>query len=286
MESSSSPSTYLIKFHRGGVFYDSEREDVDTASVDHLSNGEEEVFDVRTRKPDLAPKPKRKKMFDANFLSRIYNGLLRKEYSKKDVFDKDNLGDHWLIHDPNIKWKLMRHVLGERLWASWMQNEKSFQIKKLNDEHACSRTYEYGILITSNWIARNYAKKIMINPCIKVKEIIDLILKKYKCKVNISQARRRKEEALKQYETCLEDHYGMLWTYAYEILNSDPSSTCWLQGCRRVIGIDGCFLETICKGELLSVVGRDGNNKIYHIAWVVVNGIVEAAKEVMPLAEH
>nr|GFA56283.1 hypothetical protein CTI12_AA079050 [Tanacetum cinerariifolium] len=158
---------------------------------DHLSNGEEEVFDVRTRKPDLAPKPKRKKMFDANFLNRIYNGLPRNEYSKKDVSDKDNLSDRWLIHDPNIKWKLMSHVFGERheshdqlkralafyalangyklyyevnnprklvakccrdekdmkcpfrLWASWMKNEKSFQIKKLNDEHACSRTYEY-----------------------------------------------------------------------------------------------------------------------------------------------
>ncbi|GJU06213.1 transposase, MuDR, plant [Tanacetum coccineum] len=45
----------------------------------------------------------------------------------------------------------------------------------------------------------------------------------------------------------------------------------WLQGCRRVIGIDGCFLKTICKGELLSAVVRDGNNQIYPIAWVVVN---------------
>ncbi|GKD71753.1 uncharacterized protein Tco_1325843, partial [Tanacetum coccineum] len=45
----------------------------------------------------------------------------------------------------------------------------------------------------------------------------------------------------------------------------------WLQGCRRVIGLDGCFLKTICKEELLSVVGGDGNNQIYHIAWAVVD---------------
>ncbi|GJS67613.1 hypothetical protein Tco_0682177 [Tanacetum coccineum] len=31
----------------------------------------------------------------------------------------------------------------------------------------------------------------------------------------------------------------------------------WLEGCMRVIGIDGYFLKTIFKGELLSVVGRD-----------------------------
>ncbi|GJR35974.1 hypothetical protein Tco_1211658 [Tanacetum coccineum] len=256
--------------------YDSESEESDTASVDHLSHGEEEIYDTRTRQPD----PKPKKMFDDNFLSKIYNGLPRDEFvekdvsADKDVTDKDNIGDKFPIHDPTVKWKLMRPVLGEkyespdqlkralafyalangyklyyevnnprrllakccrdakdrkcpfRLWASWMQNERSFQIKKLNDEHSCSRTYEYGTLITSNWIARNFAKKIMMNPCIKVKEITDAILKKYKCKVGISQARRGKMKALEQYETCLEDHYGKLWSYAAEILNSNPGSTC------------------------------------------------------------
>ncbi|GKD95950.1 hypothetical protein Tco_1379847 [Tanacetum coccineum] len=45
----------------------------------------------------------------------------------------------------------------------------------------------------------------------------------------------------------------------------------WLQGCRRIMGLDGCFLKTICKGEVLSAVGRDGSNKIYPIAWAVVS---------------
>ena len=44
-----------------------------------------------------------------------------------------------------------------------------------------------------------------------------------------------------------------------------------LDGCRKVIRIDGCFLKGICKGELLSAVRRDGNNNIYPIAWAVVN---------------
>nr|GEY88311.1 basic 7S globulin-like [Tanacetum cinerariifolium] len=41
----------------------------------------------------------------------------------------------------------------------------------------------------------------------------------------------------------------------------------WLEGCRKVIELDECFLKTICKRELLSAVGRDGNNQIYPIAW-------------------
>lgn len=34
----------------------------------------------------------------------------------------------------------------------------------------------------------------------------------------------------------------------------------WLSGCRPVIGLDGCFLNTIYKGEFLGAVGKDANN--------------------------
>ncbi|GJW46799.1 multidrug resistance-associated protein 5 [Tanacetum coccineum] len=208
--------------------YDSKSEESDTASVDHLSD------DVICGKK-----------------SKIYNGLPRDGFVEKDVSaDKDVTNKDNIVNNPRrLLAKCCRDAKDRkcpfRLWASWMQNERSFQIKKLNDEHSCSRTYEYGTLITSNWIARNFAKKIMMNPCIKVKEITDDILKKYKCKVEISQAIKGKNESFR--------------------------TDGWLQGCRRVIGIDGCFLKTIYKGELLSVVGRDGNNQIYPIAWTVVS---------------
>ena len=44
----------------------------------------------------------------------------------------------------------------------------------------------------------------------------------------------------------------------------------WRRGCRRVSGQDGCFLKGQCKGELLTAIGRDGNNQVYPIAWAVV----------------
>ncbi|GJS94482.1 multidrug resistance-associated protein 5 [Tanacetum coccineum] len=93
-----------------------------------------------------------------------------------------------------------------------------------------------------------------------------------------------------------------------------------LTRCRRVIGLMVVFENHNGKGNLLSAVGRDGNNQIYPIAWAVVsvenkdnwvwfmellisdlglpsgqgltiisdqhNGIIEAAKQVMPMAEH
>ncbi|GJU22648.1 (R)-mandelonitrile lyase-like protein [Tanacetum coccineum] len=103
------------------IFDYNSSEESDTASVDHLSEGEEEVFVARTSKPDPAPRRKASKMFDENLLSRIYKGLPSDEYVEKDVAisdqsanDNDNLGDQWPIHDPSIKWKLMRPQLGEK----------------------------------------------------------------------------------------------------------------------------------------------------------------------------
>ncbi|KAL4296976.1 hypothetical protein GQ457_12G027890 [Hibiscus cannabinus] len=44
----------------------------------------------------------------------------------------------------------------------------------------------------------------------------------------------------------------------------------WKDGCRPFIGVDGCWLETAQKGELLVAVGRDANNQMFPIAWAVV----------------
>nr|KAJ0207855.1 hypothetical protein LSAT_V11C500238150 [Lactuca sativa] len=44
----------------------------------------------------------------------------------------------------------------------------------------------------------------------------------------------------------------------------------WLEGCRKVIGIDDCFLKGYVIGELLCDVRRDARDQIYPIVWVVV----------------
>ncbi|KAK8646714.1 hypothetical protein V6N13_120492 [Hibiscus sabdariffa] len=44
----------------------------------------------------------------------------------------------------------------------------------------------------------------------------------------------------------------------------------FIRYCRPVLCLDGCYLKGPLKGELLAAVGRDGNNQIFPIAWVVV----------------
>jgi hypothetical protein len=41
-------------------------------------------------------------------------------------------------------------------------------------------------------------------------------------------------------------------------------------GCRKVIGLDGCFFKGACQGELLCAIGRYDNNQMYPVAWAVV----------------
>ena len=40
---------------------------------------------------------------------------------------------------------------------------------------------------------------------------------------------------------------------------------------RPVFGLDGAFLMTMLGGCLLAAVGRDSNNQMYPLAWVVVD---------------
>ena len=45
----------------------------------------------------------------------------------------------------------------------------------------------------------------------------------------------------------------------------------WKDGCRPLIGLDGCFLKGVCKGQLLTAIGVDACDPMYLIAWAVIN---------------
>ncbi|GJV73923.1 hypothetical protein Tco_1493918 [Tanacetum coccineum] len=202
-------------------------------------------------------------------------------------------------------------VCGFRLWASWMTTEQSFQIKSLHPEHKCSRNYKLGSLVTYKWIAHQFAKEIINDPFMPYIKLKDAIRQKFMIDVSIGQCKRAKQRALYDHEGGLIEHYGRLWDYRQALLESNPGSTCrldveetgcgksyfkrfyicfkgmkdgWLEGCRRVIGLDGCFLKHTCRGELLTAMGRDANNQMYPIAWAV--GLHDAVRDWLPNSEH
>ncbi|GJW65268.1 vinorine synthase-like protein [Tanacetum coccineum] len=171
-----------------------------------------------------------------------------------------------------IKKKCVQNGCTFRLWASWMQNESCFQIKTLIPEHCCSRNFDLGSLVTYKWIAKQFAFKIIKDPTISYRSIQELTKKKFLINVSISQCKRAKQRALFDHEGGLIEHYSRLWDYRQQLLDTNHAmKEGWSAGCRKVIGLDGCFLKGTVKGELLTAMRRDGNNQMFPIAWVVVN---------------
>ena len=89
------------------------------------------------------------------------------------------------------------------------------------------------------------------------------------------------------------DEFAKLWRYILEIrrahkgnililkTNDDHTfkriyisfDTCkrgFLAGCKRVMGLDCAFLKGVVKGEVLTAVGRNGNNQMFPIVWGVM----------------
>ncbi|GKE19794.1 hypothetical protein Tco_1431306 [Tanacetum coccineum] len=175
------------------------------------------------------------------------------------------------------------------------------------------RNYNLGALVTYKWIAHHYAREIIDNPWLSYKYMQNSIREKYLIDVSLGQCKRAKQCALFDHEGGLVDHYSRVWEYRQALLESNPGSTCqldleekddglmyfkrmyicflglkagWKDACRKVIGLDGCFLTHTCKGQLLTAMGRDANNQMFPIAWAVVEGLIEAVSTWFPDAEH
>ncbi|CAI9290557.1 unnamed protein product [Lactuca saligna] len=228
-----------------------------------------------------------------------------------------------------------------------MSDEASFQIKSLKPFHKCARNYKLGSMVTYAWIGSHYTREFLLRQKMSVRKLRTTMSQKFGIHVSVGQCRRAKKYAHQLIDGTLVEHYAKLWSYAEEIRRSNPGSTVkldvnhmpdgknyfskfyvcfdalkkgWKEGCRKIIGLDGCFLKGICKGELLCDVGRDANNGIYPIAWVVVcvenkenwrwfldlliddlglnlgcgynvisdqhKGLIEDVKELLPYVEH
>nr|KAJ0201850.1 hypothetical protein LSAT_V11C600324360 [Lactuca sativa] len=160
-------------------------------------------------------------------------------------------------------------------------NERTFQIKYMIKTHLCARNYNFGHFFSCNWLEKHYIKDIIWKLKMTLLEMMEDVNRNYSVKVSKGQC-----------------HRARVWDYANEILRSNPGSTCkvgvtvnpdgknyfqrfyacfkafkdgWNRGCIHVIGLDGCFLKGQFKGDILTIIGRDANNHVYPIAWVVVN---------------
>ncbi|KAL0294455.1 UNVERIFIED_CONTAM: hypothetical protein Sradi_6888200 [Sesamum radiatum] len=182
-----------------------------------------------------------------------------------------------------------------RIHASPVLGGPTFQIKTIKGEHTCARTYD-NRLANASYIAKRIEKAIRDHPTIPVQQLKNRILSK--CNVDVSRFKvmRAKREALERIRGDDAKQYELLWDYCETVRSCNPGSklllrkvensdppvfdrmyfSLWalkkgfLEGCRPIIGLDGCFLKTVYGGQLLVAVGRDGNDNMFPIAMAVV----------------
>ncbi|KAL0428376.1 UNVERIFIED_CONTAM: protein FAR-RED IMPAIRED RESPONSE 1 [Sesamum latifolium] len=107
---------------------------------------------------------------------------------------------------------------------------------------------------------------------------------------------RAKRYAIERIKGNIKQQYERLYDYCATVEKHNPRSTLvlkvdrslsppllqrmyyclsglragFLDGCRPIIGLDGCFLKGMYKGQLLTAIGRDGNDNIFPIAMAYV----------------
>jgi hypothetical protein len=180
------------------------------------------------------------------------------------------------------------------LWASYSSISKSFMIKTFEGghSHCCSKTFKVHSF-TSNFLAERYLESFRADQDMNMKNFSRIIQKDWNMTAGRSKLQRARRLAMKVIYGDEEAQYKMLWDYANELRRSNPGSSfflsldentrfrrCYmcleaskrgfLQGCRPVLFVDGCFIKTRYRGQLLAVVGMDPNDCIFPLAVAVV----------------
>jgi hypothetical protein len=115
--------------------------------------------------------------------------------------------------------------------------------------------------------------------------------------VSTSKCKAAKKIIMDKLLCGMKGEYSKVFDYQLELLRSNPGTTVAIcldptimeqnifqsfyvcfnalklgfkAGCRKVIGLDGCFFKGACQGELLCAIARDANNQMYPLAWAVV----------------
>nr|XP_009776971.1 PREDICTED: uncharacterized protein LOC104226639 [Nicotiana sylvestris] len=228
----------------------------------------------------------------------------KKEFKEAVIANQATIGKsiEWIKDDrekarakcrkPECKWKIL---------GSLMQRDTlSFQIKMFESEHTCFGWNYNNESVNASWIARRYVDKIKSNKTWKVSEFRDTVSRELQLHVSMHQARRAKEKAIAMIDGHINDQFSILWDYCNEIVRSNPGTSVFMKltpnetpnkpmrfqkiyvcfatckfgfkaGCRKIIGVYGCWLKgTMYGAQLLSAVTLDGNNNIFPIAYETV----------------
>ncbi|XP_038698334.1 uncharacterized protein LOC119995930 isoform X1 [Tripterygium wilfordii] len=184
------------------------------------------------------------------------------------------------------------------IWCSQIRGKTTYQIKTYIKKHRCNRMMP-NKQANSSWLATRMVDKIRSEPKISATQICTYAKEHMSLAISRTHAYRAKKKALDIIQGKHNEQYGQLRSYFSEVLRTNRGSTCniivdrarpedpavfkrayvclaalkkgFIEGCRPLIGLDGCFLKTVYGGQLLTAIAQDGSNGLFLIAWAVVD---------------
>ncbi|KAH0730497.1 hypothetical protein KY289_001685 [Solanum tuberosum] len=184
------------------------------------------------------------------------------------------------------------------IFASLDKDSGNIFVKKYYPAHRCISNNK-NKLCTAKYVEMKVRDRIISQPDMRVHKLQETLKKEWGLKVGRSICYRAKRNVIAKFLGDWKLEFSRLLDYADMIKSTNPGSSCWvrtdnetvpglhlfkyfygyfaalkngwLEGCRKIIGLDGCFLKDACRGELLVAVEKNGNNQMYPIAWAVVD---------------
>ncbi|XP_039135770.1 uncharacterized protein LOC120273202 [Dioscorea cayenensis subsp. rotundata] len=184
------------------------------------------------------------------------------------------------------------------VFCSWCSGKKMHVLKKYIAEHSCLVGTSKNRRVTGKVIANRFFDVINGMPFIKPRHLKAMVRKELGVFISDKVCRNAKAIVLRKLKKQFKEDFLVLNSYVLELKEANPESTVtvvskrqeglqypifqriyiclipiregFMAGCRNIIGLDGCFLKGLVKGMILMVVGRDGNNQMFPVAWAVV----------------
>ncbi|GKV50433.1 hypothetical protein SLEP1_g57136 [Rubroshorea leprosula] len=167
------------------------------------------------------------------------------------------------------------------IFASMDNKANYIQVKTYKREHDYFRASKISAM-TMHELAKYWKRRIRETPFIACKFMMEQTYAELRVAVHFDKCVRAKRMVMKELRGNFKDEYAMLPSYGAYLSNLNPGNiieivkdmnengdcvfkriyVCvgvvkegWKNGCRYVLGVDGCFLKGVCKGVLLSAAG-------------------------------
>ncbi|XP_016676269.1 uncharacterized protein [Gossypium hirsutum] len=206
--------------------------------------------------------------------------LFKSKDSLKEAAKQYGRLNSYLIKFPKNDLRRLKAVCNEKcswfIWASKLNpndpTDQTCQIRSSNPNHTCSKVYK-NRNVTSSWIGEQYKEKFIADPDYSLKSLQQDVKRDFCCLVSQAKCRRAKLRALELIEGAHKAQYEKIYEYLLEACKDG-----YRIGCRRIVGLDGCFLKGYYGGYLLATVGIDANNGIYPLAYELKYLLWKAAR--------